>query len=346
MNNVTNKYDYLDDIYSLFVEFLGDLLKVTNLSKVNIVGIGNSLSAGWTATDENDKPDVRPWVDKLKGPLGTRCQEAGIDLSIGSFALAGDNSNEKICDFILKNPSLKDVKTHFENTFDRWKVDFKDGPFENDVDKDVAIGYYSDSEKRFKDFFHDGELTITIFYGCTGEFLTRLAKGVTNVPGFLEVETAYLRAISDYVTSLSNSSYMTIGNFPYLTRDYFYANNLVDKFNKKIRKDTMNCEKTMYFNGMNMELLNIYKGRRKVDNHPTVDLQYNTLGEYLLFLIETLPIVMKIDDPEFLYYFENYYKKEIAAYRVKLMNYRLLLEDEYKNKVNAAKEVKRSRRMR
>lgn len=48
----------IEEISDLFVEFLGNILEFTNNDKINLVGIGNSISAGWTAIDNN----VQPWI--------------------------------------------------------------------------------------------------------------------------------------------------------------------------------------------------------------------------------------------------------------------------------------------
>lgn len=36
----------LEEISTTFVEFLGNLLEITKTDKINLVGIGNSISAG------------------------------------------------------------------------------------------------------------------------------------------------------------------------------------------------------------------------------------------------------------------------------------------------------------
>ena len=317
---ITNK-ENLELISDLFVEFLCDLLEATNLNKVNMVGIGNSISSGWTATDECPIPDVCPWVLKLENYLVNRCKASEIDMSLGSFAIAGENSNKNIYKFILKNPSLRDTRNRFEYTFDRWQEEFKGGLFENDVAKDIAMSYYPDSLTKIKDYYQDGELTITAFNGCTGEFLTRLEHGLFATRGFLKEELYYLKMIITYITRLSDHSYITIGNFPYMTRNYLFINNLIAYINRFIKQEAEDKKhvNTMYFDGMSMEFFNKYRGKLKLDNHPSTALLYNALGRYLLFLIETLPSQMLIQDVESL---KGKYEETVDSYKIRLTNSR------------------------
>ena len=69
----------------------------------------------------------------------------------------------------------------------------------------------------------------------------------------------------------------------------------------------------MYFDGMSMEFFNKYRGKLKLDNHPSTALQYNALGRYLLFLIETLPSQMLIQDVESL---KGKYEETVDSYKI------------------------------
>ena len=310
MDDLTSIKNKLDIISALFIEFICDLLEETKLQKVNLIGIGNSISGGWTAVNN----DVCPLIDKLRPFLTQKCINAGIDINLNSFALIGDNSNEKIYESLLSNPSLKDIKDFFESMFDTWKVTYNHTLFENYVDKEIALSYYSDSLTRFNDFYKDDALTITNFNGCTGKFLENslhyFLEILVNNWSFLEDEINYLNKIIIYLTNLSNNSYVTIGNFPYLTHNYLFLNKIIASINKKIKNGTSNLDKIMYFNEIKLELINHINGKIKIDNHPSLCLQYTSLCNYLLYLIGTLPNKMNIANVDSLN--DKYVKKLVA----------------------------------
>ena len=310
MDDLTRVKNKLDLISTVFVEFICDLLDETKLTKINIIGIGNSISGGWTAVDN----DVCPLINKLHPFLTQKSINASIDINLNSFALIGDNSNKRIYEALLKNPSLKEIKTYFEAMFDSWKITYNHTLFENYVNKEIALSYYSDSLARLNDFYNDNELTITNFNGCTGKFLENSLHyffGILrNNWSFLEDEINYLNKIIIYLTNLSNNSYVTIGNFPYLTHNYLFLNKIINSINKKIKNGTSNLDKIMYFNEIKLELINYKNGKIKIDNHPSLFLQYMSLCNYLLFLITTLPIKMNLENADLL---NNKYVKKIES---------------------------------
>ena len=220
LNGVKRELSYIS---TLFAEFLCDLLEDANLKKVNMIGIGNSISGGWTAVDN----DVCPLINKLGGnelTLLPECHSKGIDIELASFTLIGDNSNKKIYNNLLENPSLSDIRRHFIDRFNFWKTHYANTPFANFVDLDAALLYYPVGDKQFKNFYGDGTLTITCFNGCTGKFLEHSLRYflgmLLNDWGFLDEEIDYLCRIIEYLLGLSSCSYVTVGNFPFLTNDH------------------------------------------------------------------------------------------------------------------------------
>ena len=79
--SISDNKETLKIISDLFVRFMGDLLEEAKISKINFVGIGNSISAGWCAVDN----DVRPLVMKLEQFLGEGMKGAGIACNFGAF---------------------------------------------------------------------------------------------------------------------------------------------------------------------------------------------------------------------------------------------------------------------
>lgn len=94
MNDLVSVKNELDIISTLFVEFINDLLEEAKLEKINIVGIGNSISGGWTAVDN----DVCPLILKLEPLL----RDKSNDINLSSFALIGNNSNKRIYESLKK----------------------------------------------------------------------------------------------------------------------------------------------------------------------------------------------------------------------------------------------------
>ena len=306
----------LDDITTIYIEFLCDLLELNQFERINLIGIGNSISAGWTAVDNN----VQPLVEKLHEFVDKKCEQAHIDFNLASFSIAGKNSNEEIYKFLISNPSLEDVKKHFEKIFDYWKKEFNGTMLENRIDKEVALSYYySDSKTKFSDFYDKDSLTITSFNGCTGEFLNNPTENligiIKNQWTFLNKELNYLERIITYLENKTEYSFITVGNFPYITRKWLPLKGTIDKINEQIEKTTAQHSKSMYFNGIKLDLVNIVDGRIKVDNHPNLLLQYRSLCDYLLFLMERIP--ERLNQTEILY---KKYKPKIEEINRSLNN--------------------------
>lgn len=232
--SLDESFDLLEEISVTFVEFLGNLLEITKTDKINLVGIGNSISAGWTAVDNN----VQPWLEKLRPFIERKCKRAGIQLEFGTFSLAGNNSNQQIYEFLKNNPSLADVKIHFMTIFDNWKQKFNGTLFENYVDKERALKYYLDSSKTFSEFYSENTFTISSFHGCTGELLndTKSIFTKNGLNHIMQKELLYLQKILLLLQKQSEHSYITIGNFPKMSRGYlFLLNHIISGINEIIK---------------------------------------------------------------------------------------------------------------
>lgn len=279
----------IEEISDTFVKFLGNILELTNSQKINLVGIGNSISAGWTAIDSN----VEPWIKKMSPFIYDKCVKAGINIEFASFAIAGENSNEKIFDFLKGNPDLEEVRNHFIRIFDKWKDVFKGTLFENYVDKNSALEFYKSEAKNFFDYFGDDTFTITSFNGCTGELLEN-TKSLFKVNGLnliMQKELIYLQQILSLVIELSSNSYVTVGNFPKMARNYLaFLNILIKRINNKIKETVFQNERTLYFDDINLDLFEKYKEKIKIDNHPNLERQYYALYKYMIYLMNNLPL--------------------------------------------------------
>lgn len=271
----------IEEITDSLVLFLSNILEVTKTNKIQFVGIGNSISAGWTAIDNN----VQPWIKKLSPFIEDKCKKAGIDIEFEAYSIAGDNSNKEIYEFLKENPTLEDVRKHFIRIFDLWKIDFKGTPFENYVDKEQALQFYNHGEKRFFDCYDDSYFTITSFNGCTGELLENIAKlfQKNGLNSIIQKELYYLQQILTLVLDLSVHSYATVGNFPKISRKYLMLlNTIIDKMNKQIKDVALQNEKTMYFDKITLDLVQMFNGKIKIDNHPDLVWQYYSLYQYII----------------------------------------------------------------
>lgn len=285
----------LDDISMPFISFLNDLLDLTGKNRVCFVGVGNSISAGWTAVDHH----VQPWLEKLRPYLEPEVARSGISLDFGTFSIAAKNSNEQIYQFLSSNPSLRDVKNHFLQVFDDWKIIFHGTPFENYVDKEIASSFYFDCDKKFADFFGDDILTISNFNGCTGELLQNInmilrKDGLSHI---FEKEFFYLNQILYLLFQQSASSFVVVGNFPKMTRKILSLFSIpIHHINQQIFQVVKNYEQAMFFEGIYMDFINVVQGHIKLDNHPNLVWQYTSLYYYLVFLMKQLPFKVAEND--------------------------------------------------
>lgn len=103
-----------------------------------------------------------------------------------------------------------------------------------------------------------------------------------------EKEILYLQKIITYVFSLSKNSYMTIGNFPLITRYIPFITSWIQSINRTIQNCTSQYFNTFYFEGVYLDLLNRYQGKLKLDNHPSLEWQYYSLYQYIRFLMQHL----------------------------------------------------------
>ncbi len=309
ITEVTKKYSILSkdeaisriiDNSDLFFKNLEEYLKLMKIEKVNFVGIGNSLSAGWSAIDQ----DVRPFILKLQEIMKDQIIKKGFDISFYNYALAANNSNEKILNFLQGNPTEKDVKHHFINDVNQWKKKFDNTLLENYIDLNKALDFYPNSNTAFKNVYCDNILTFTLLNSCTGGFLESLKKKkLKDMKDSFKKDKEYLVSIIDYLKQLKkeNINLISVGNFPYIsTSSGVLINKLIDYLiNDDIQKICLNNNVT-YFNKNQIALFQKYKNPHtiaygiKVDNHPRMDEQYTVLYYYFNSVTEMLETKKKL----------------------------------------------------
>ena len=285
-------YCLLDDISKVFVKFLNHLMEIMEVNQVNLVGVGNSISGGWTAINNN----VCPWIEKLKPFIDVNNHDLNIEFA--NFSIVGNNSNQQIYEFIKNNPSLSEVKKHFSSVFDNWKKVYKGSLLENYVDKEIALSFYLESNNRLLNYYGDDVFTLTTFFGCTGELLDHLnqVKFKEGREKIFQKEVLYMQKILLYLLSLSKNSYVTIGNFPYISRYIPIISSWIKDINKQIEDCAHHESKTMYFDGVYLDLVTLYNGKLKLDNHPNLRWQYTSLYHYVHFLMQQIPLLLMKQD--------------------------------------------------
>lgn len=291
--SLEESYVLLDDISKVFLSFLNHLMEIVEVNQINLVGAGNSISAGWTAIDNN----VCPWIEKLK-PFIDANNNRGLNIQFANFSIAGNNSNKQIYEFLSTNPSLEQVKEHFSHIFDGWKETYNGTLLENYVDKDVAMSFYPGGFNHLCDYYQSDVFTLTTFFGCTGELLDHLDK-LKSKEGRVSIfkkEILYMQKLVTYLLAQSKNSYVTLGNFPFITRYIPIINSWIKDINKQIENCALNNPRTMYFDGVYLDLVNHYHGKLKLDNHPSLEWQYTSLYHYVEFLMKYLPLALMRQD--------------------------------------------------
>ena len=75
------------------------------IKEINMLGLGNSISAGWSAINN----DVKPLVNKLEDFIMPYSIKYDAPINIRSYILAANNSNQNICELLKENPDLKRI---------------------------------------------------------------------------------------------------------------------------------------------------------------------------------------------------------------------------------------------
>ena len=98
--SLEESYEILDNLTKAFVPFLEHLMEILEVNRVNLVGVGNEVSAGFV----NSSIPFTPWLDKLD-PFIKAHNNTGLDINIGSYSLLKNNSNFRIYRYLNSNPS-------------------------------------------------------------------------------------------------------------------------------------------------------------------------------------------------------------------------------------------------
>ncbi len=283
----------LEILSEKFISFLTALAEVENKNKFRMIGLGNSISLGWSAISNN----VEPLLEKCKEYLLEKSTKSGLDLAISSYSFASHNSNKEIFEAISKNISLDEIREIFDKTFDEWKNDFAKTPFENYVDKEKAMMFYPGGNQRILDIPKEDSISIFHYNGFTGAMLEEIVGFIfskSKRQAIIKSDLEYLRQTIEIIQLLKGTNYFTVGNFPYVSTPIgALLNQKISKLNEKIKLEISSIPNTSYYDKTTLAGFQKYNGKIKIDNHPSIDEQYTNLVNYLMYLMESIPKMME-----------------------------------------------------
>ena len=144
---------------------LAKLLKSYNISKINMICCGNSISSGFSMSHY-----TKPLLFRNEN-IEKIFKENEIDLKRYHFARAEDNNDEHILSYLLNDTSLSQVCKL--NRFDL-KAMHSTGVDETNIDELYPL----DDETTIKGLINDYDSSnIIIYNGATGSFLDNVTRG-------------------------------------------------------------------------------------------------------------------------------------------------------------------------
>ena len=278
--SLEESYEILDNLTKALVPFLEHLMEILELNRVNLVGVGNEVSAGFI----NFSTPFTPWLDKLD-PFIKAHNNTGLDINIGSYSLLKNNSNFRIYRYLNSNPSGIDVKENMMKELRSQKGGYDLSILDNYPEKDI----------RFSNMYGDNIFTITNFIGSTGEVLQHLDKAAlkSSRMKMFEREMLYLSKILSKLIVQSEHSYITVSNIPTPNRYVPLISSKIKKFNQEMEGRSLIHLYTMFFDGFTHDLIQKnLNGKTKLSFIPDEEDQYQALCKYVEFLMQQLPILL------------------------------------------------------
>lgn len=279
---------------------LAKILKKQNVSKVNMICCGNSISSGYSMSSF-----TKPLLFRNEN-IQEILKENSIDLNRYHFARAEDNNDEHIFSYLINEIKLSDICRL--NRFDL-KAMNSTGIDETNIDKFYPLN----DNTIIKDLLSDDKASnIIIYNGATGSFLDNVTRGGKHFLTYgvkrdcVSIE-AFLKYIQEYNRTNGTSIQLYLCGAPSLLKasDIF--------INTKLKAIAEKYANVTYVENIPKKLF--YK---KFDGGTTFDLHYDET-EYLIFnnqIIESInnnyiinKILIKIDRK--LYTLNNHFQAGI-----------------------------------
>lgn len=240
---------------------LAKILKEMNVSKINMICCGNSISSGFSFSHFT-KPLLfrNESIEKI-------LEKNSIDLSRYHFARAEDNNDEHVYSWLINDVKLSDICKM--NRFDL--VAMKSiGVDENNIDELYPL----DDETTLKQLLDQNSSNVIIYNGATGSFLDNVTRGGKHFLTYgikrdcIGIE-AFLKYIQEYNRFNGRNIQVYLCGAPKLlkTSDIF--------INTKLKKISEKYANVTYIENIPKKL--IYT---KTDGGKTPDMHYDEI-EYL-----------------------------------------------------------------
>ena len=253
---------------------LAIILKENDVSKLNLICCGNSISSGYSMSSITKPLLFRN--ENIKEILNSN----SIDLSMYHFARAEDNNDEHIFSYLVNDTKLSDITKL--NRFDL-KAMNSTGVDESNIDELYPL----DDETTLKQLLSDENASnIIVYNGATGSFLDNVTRGGKHYFTYgikrdcTSIES-FLKYVQEYNRKNGTNIQIYLCGAPKLL-------GLSDTFiNKKLSKISEYYANVTYVDNIPKKLL--YK---KDNGGITFDLHYNEM-EYLNFNNQILETINK-----------------------------------------------------
>ncbi len=286
LTKITSKYSVLSENAAkeqimeegkIFTQIIKQYLCENKLEKAKIVGLGNSLTSGWSATNK----DIRPFILKLKELLQQELSKSGVPIEFYNYSILSNETNKDLFSFLASHPTESDVKKKLKGE-------------QKEIDTAILNEFYPESDIELISCYGYNDLTISFLNCFMGKVFSSNENGQTFFDS-LDEEEAYLRKIIQFLKYLkqgNEKNIITVGNFPFISTQIGKIMNLpIHSINKRIKRA---CEEknVFYFNANQMAFIQRNENHQKLilDSHPRIDEQYTILYKYMKYLEEILSL--------------------------------------------------------
>ena len=251
---------------------LSSTLEELNISKINMICCGNSISSGYSMSSF-----TKPLLFRNEN-IQEILKENSIDLSRYHFARAEDNNDEHIFGYLTNDTKLSEICR-----LNRFDLKAMNSTGVNEFNIDML--YPLDDNTTIKDLISDEKSSNVIIYnGATGSFLDNVTRGGKHYLTYgVKRDCVSIEAFLKYVQEYNRSNNANIQVYLCGVPDILKASNLF--INTRLKDISKKYANVVYVENIPKKLL--YK---KEDGSVIPDLHYDEV-EYLSFnnkIIQTI----------------------------------------------------------
>ena len=286
-SNEKNESRLIND-YNFNSQQLVNALVCANVTNVNFIVLGNSLSSGYSMSDQ-----IKPFFDQndiLKNYLALN----NITYNVYNFGLVAGNSNGNILNVLNENRSLEYIKkifAHDLNFASSVANDKKIGAAEIKTYKQTGyLPVGTISEQDYQDFYKineadntikildllkekkpDGQ-NIVIINGFTGELMDMIFRGgkLELLPQYLKDEFKNMYAILKTIIAQDHEVMIILGAVPNFTLNRGripVLGPVISLYNRAIKDNIQSVTNTYVTKAINIGLLHNNEGHIITDCH-------------------------------------------------------------------------------